>query len=169
MAQVARVVPMPLATNMAVVAFEHLPEAVRLGAIGVLLSDHHFWGGLRLTQDVATLCETFGIGLSMHSNSHLGISLAAMVHLAAATPHLSYACDTHRPWQAGIDLVVPGVLRFVDGAVPVPAGAGLGIELDQDALARMHEDYLSCGIRHRDDAAYMRSVRPDHTPIWGNW
>ncbi len=41
--------------------------------------------------------EPFGLGLSMHSYSHLGISLAAMVHLAAATPNLTYACDTHWP------------------------------------------------------------------------
>ena len=169
MAEVARQVPMPLATNMVVVAFEHLPEAVRADAIGVLLSDHHYWGGLRLTQQVSTLCETFDIGLSMHSNTHLGISLAAMVHLAAATPHLSYTCDTHRPWQNGLDVVVPGALRFVDGAVPVPAGPGLGVELDRDALARMHEDYLTCGLRRRDDTTYMRSVQPDFTPPKGTW
>lgn len=169
MAEVARQVPMPLATNMAVVAFEHIPEAVRLDAIGVLLSDHHYWGGLRLSQQVSTLCETFGIGLSMHSNTHLGISLAAMVHLAAATPHLSYAVDTHRPWQNGVDVVVPGTLRFVDGAVQVPAGPGLGVELDRDALARMHEDYLSCGLRRRDDTAYMRSIHPDFTLPGGTW
>lgn len=36
----------------------------------------------------------------MHSNSHLGISLAAMVHLGAALPHLPYDLDTHYPWQS---------------------------------------------------------------------
>ena len=41
----------------------------------------------------------------MHSNSHLGISLAAMTHLAAATPNLNYACDTHYPWNAEDDVV----------------------------------------------------------------
>jgi L-alanine-DL-glutamate epimerase-like enolase superfamily enzyme len=55
----------------------------------VVLSDHHYWGGLRRSRLLAGICDTFGLGLSMHSNSHLGISLAAMVHLAAATPNLS--------------------------------------------------------------------------------
>jgi glucarate dehydratase len=168
MAEVAGRVNAPLATNMCVVAFEHIPEAVRLGAIGVLLSDHHYWGGLTLTQDVATLCETFGIGLSMHSNSHLGISLAAMVHLAAATRHLSYACDTHRPWQED-DVIEPGALTFSEGAVAVPDAPGLGVELDRDALARLHEQYLTCGITHRDDTAYMRSHHPDFDPAQGAW
>ena len=131
MAAVAREVPMPLATNMCVVAFEHLPPAVRQDAVQVILSDHHFWGGLRRSQSLAAVCETFGTGLSMHSNSHLGISLAAMTHLAAATPNLDYACDTHWPWKdPAEDVVVPGVLRFEAGAGAGPTGPGPGGEAD---------------------------------------
>lgn len=33
----------------------------------------------------------------MHSNSHVGMSLAAIAHLATAIPNLTYACDTHYP------------------------------------------------------------------------
>jgi glucarate dehydratase len=170
MAAVAREVPMPLATNMCVVAFEHLPPAVRQDAVQVVLSDHHFWGGLRRSQGLAAVCETFGMGLSMHSNSHLGISLAAMTHLAAATPNLDYACDTHWPWKdPEEDVIVPGVLNFVDGAVPVPTTPGLGVELDRDGLARLHQQYLDCGLRQRDDTGYMQTVDPSYvvrSPRW---
>lgn len=169
MAAVAAKAPMPLATNMCVVSFADLPEAVALGSVGVILSDHHYWGGLRASQRLAGVCETFGIGLSMHSNSHLGISLAAMTHLAAATPVLDYACDTHTPWQSGADVVEPGALRFVDGAVPVPSGPGLGISLDRDALARMHEDYQRCGIRQRDDTGYMKRLTPGYEKLLPRW
>jgi glucarate dehydratase len=157
MAEVAKKANMPLATNMCVVAFEHLPEAIELGSVQVILSDHHYWGGLRQSVRLAGICQTWGIGLSMHSNSHLGISLAAMTHLGAALPELSYAADTHTPWQLGVD-VLEEPLRFVDGAVPVPKRPGLGVTLDRDALARMHEDYLRCGITERDDATYMRKT-----------
>jgi glucarate dehydratase len=170
MAAVAREVPMPLATNMCVVAFSHLPPAVRQDAVQVVLSDHHFWGGLRRTQSLAAVCETFGMGLSMHSNSHLGISLAAMTHLAAATPNLDYACDTHWPWKdPSEDVVLPGALRFVDGAVPVPTTPGLGVELDRDGLARLHEQYLSCGLRERDDTGYMRRFEPTYEALSPRW
>jgi glucarate dehydratase len=170
MAEVAREAPMPLATNMCVVSFADLPEAVELGAVGVLLSDHHYWGGPRPTQVVSEICETFGIGLSMHSNSHLGISLAAMVHTAASTPHLSYACDTHWPWKReDEDVIVGGSLVFAEGAVAVPTGPGLGVELDPDALARLHERYERCGLRRRDDTAYMRSFDPDFSPRVDRW
>ena len=159
MAEVSAKTLLPLATNMCVTGFAEIPEAVRAGAVQVILSDHHFWGGFRATQNLAALCETFGLGLSMHSNTHLGISLAAMTHLAAATPNLTYALDTHSPWKTE-EVIAGGPLRFVDGALPVPDGPGLGVEIDEDALARLHEQYLTCGFRKRDDAAWMRRVEP---------
>jgi glucarate dehydratase len=168
MAQVARLAPMPLATNMCVVAFRQLPEAIRQDAVQVVLSDHHYWGGLRRSRLLAGICETFGLGLSMHSNSHLGISLAAMVHLAAATPNLTYACDTHWPWKTA-DVIKGEPLTFANGAVRVPDGPGLGVELDRDALAALHEQYLRCGIRTRDDTTYMRRFDPAYERIQPRW
>lgn len=169
MAEVSRNIGVKLATNMCVVTNEHLPPAIAADAIQVLLLDHHYWGGLVRSSHVAALCDTFGLELSMHSNSHLGISLAAMTHLAAATPNLTHACDTHTPWQDGQDVVAPGALRFIDGAVPVPDGPGLGVELDRDALAVMHEQYLKCGVTARDDTSYMQRFDPAYTAKRPRW
>jgi glucarate dehydratase len=168
MAEVAREAKMPLATNMCVVAFDHLKPAVQKDSVQVVLSDHHYWGGLQRSRLLAGICETFEMGLSMHSNSHLGISLAAMVHLAAATPNLTYACDTHWPWKDE-DVIVPGVLNFVDGAVAVPTAPGLGVEIDEDALAALHQQYLDCGIRDRDDTGYMQSIDPSFQNTCPRW
>ncbi|WP_329149230.1 glucarate dehydratase family protein [Streptomyces niveus] len=171
MARAAREVPMPLATNMCVVAFDQVKSAVTEDAVQVILSDHHFWGGLGRSRTLAGVCETFGLGLSMHSNSHLGISLAAMTHLAAATPNLNYACDTHWPWKSpDEDVIVPGALTFRNGSVAVPTAPGLGVELDRDALARLHEQYLACGIRQRDDTGYYRrTTDPGFDPTPPRW
>jgi glucarate dehydratase len=168
MAAVAREAPMPLATNMCVVAFAHIPPAVRENAVQVILSDHHYWGGLRRSKVLAEICETFGLGLSMHSNSHLGISLAAMVHLAAATPNLTYACDTHWPWKTE-DIVVGTPFTFSGGGVAVPTAPGLGVSLDHDALGVLHEQYLKCGIRNRDDTGYMRRINPGYERKEPRW
>ncbi|HKS02836.1 MAG TPA: glucarate dehydratase family protein [Arthrobacter sp.] len=170
MAAVRREVGMPLATNMCVVSFADVTPAVAAGAVDVILSDHHFWGGLRRSQFLAGITETFGLGLSMHSNSHLGISLAAMVHLAAATPNLDYACDTHWPWKDPSEDVITGNLfTFSDGAVKVPTAPGLGVEIDRDALERLHRQYLACGLRSRDDTGYMQRLQPSYrlqSPRW---
>jgi glucarate dehydratase len=160
MGEVATFAPMPLATNMVTIAFGHVPETLRLNAVQVVLSDHHYWGGLRATQRLAHLGRVFGLEISMHSNSHMGISLAAMTHVAATIPNLAYACDTHYPWQVE-EVIVGGKLRFEKGALAVPKGPGLGVTLDRDAIARLHRQYQTCGIRTRDDAAEMRKYRPD--------
>jgi glucarate dehydratase len=164
-------IDLPLASNIAVTSFADVPEAVRTDAVQVILGDHHYWGGPRAVTQLGRLCETFGLGLSMHSNSHLGISLLAMTHLAAATPGLTYACDTHYPWQHPDDEIIHGGrVRFVNGAVRVPHGPGLGVELDRDALARGRERYERCGYRNRDDAAEMcRYVDPSWKRVVPAW
>ena len=161
----------PLASNVAVTSFADLPAAVRQDAVQIVLCDPHYWGGVRQIQHLARLCQTFGLGLSMHSNSHLGVSLMAMTHAAAAAPHLTFACDTHYPWQHADDEVVAGGrIRFVDGCVEIPDRPGLGIDLDQDALARGRERYARCPYRKRDDQAEMRRhVDPTWTRKLPRW
>ncbi|WP_433918086.1 glucarate dehydratase family protein [Streptomyces canus] len=169
MAAVAKDAPMPLGTNMCVIAWEHLRPAIEQNAIQVLLTDHHYWGGLRRTRELAAVCEAFGLALSMHSNSHLGISLAAMTHVAAAIPNLDHSCDTHYPWNSADDVVLPGVLEFRDGEVKVPTGPGLGVELDLESLDRLHRLYLDSGVRSRDDTGYMQRFKPDYELRLPRW
>jgi glucarate dehydratase len=159
MGDVATFAKMPLATNMVTIAFGHVPETIRLNAVQVILADHHYWGGLRATQRLAHLGRVFGLGISMHSNSHLGISLAAMTHVGVTIPNLTYACDTHYPWQAD-EVITGGKLKFEQGMMRPPEGPGLGVTLDREALTRLHQNYLTCGIRHRNDAAEMRKYDP---------
>jgi glucarate dehydratase len=161
----------PLATNVAVTCFADIPRAVALDAIQIILCDHHYWGGVRQVQHLARLAQTFDIGLSMHSNSHLGISAMAMAHCAAATPHLTYACDTHYPWShASDEIVLGGKVPIVNGCVKIPDKPGLGVELDYDQLARGVERYKNCKYRKRDDEAEMRKhVDPNWRRVLPRW
>ena len=161
----------PLASNVAVTSFADLPRCVELDAVQIILCDHHYWGGMRQVQHLARLAKTFGLGLSMHSNSHLGVSLMAMTHVAAATPHLTYACDTHYPWQTEADeIVLGGRVPITNGCVRIPDKPGLGVELDYDQLARGRERYQKCLYRKRDDEAEMRKhVDPNWKRMLPRW
>lgn len=159
MAAVRKVLKTPLATNMCTTSFEEIPASIKIGSEDIILSDHHFWGGLKASMTLSGICETFGRDLSMHSNSHLGISLAAMVHLGAALPKMPYALDTHYPWQSD-EVIIGGRIKFTDGSVAVPDEPGLGVELDKVALARLHQNYINCGLKKRNDEIEMQKKIP---------
>ncbi|MEU0964934.1 glucarate dehydratase family protein [Streptomyces sp. NPDC005917] len=170
MAEVAAGTQVPLATNMCVTTFGEIEEAFTRGAVQVVLSDHHYWGGLRNTQQLAAVCRTFGVGVSMHSNTHLGISLAAMTHVAATVPNLHHACDSHYPWQS--EDVLTERLAFEDGRVAVSDAPGLGVELDPEKVRPLHQRWLDDDgtLRDRDDAAAMRVAEPGWTtPAVPRW
>jgi glucarate dehydratase len=161
----------PLASNVAVTSFPDVPRARDLDAVQIVLCDPHYWGGLRQVQLLSHLCSVLNIGLSMHSNSHLGVSLMAMTHAAAACPNLRFACDTHYPWQTERDeIVAGGRIRFVDGCVIIPDRPGLGVELDYDQVARGEERYAKITLRKRDDEAEMRKhVDPNWKRLLPRW
>lgn len=161
----------PLASNVAVTSFPDVVRARDLNAVRIVLSDPHYWGGLRQVQSLSHVCAVLGLGLSMHSNSHLGVSLMAMTHVAAASPNLTFACDTHYPWQTERDeIVAGGRLRFENGCVAIPDKPGLGVQLDYDQLARGRERYEKIPFRKRDDEAEMRKhVDPDWRRVLPRW
>jgi len=161
----------PFASNVAVTQFRDVLRARELDAVQIVLSDPHYWGGLRQVQYLSNLCEALGMGLSMHSNSHLGVSLMAMTHVAAACPNLTFACDTHYPWQTEADEIVQGGrIRFHEGAVRIPDIPGLGIELDHDQIGRGRERYERIPFRKRDDEAEMRKrVDPNWRRVLPRW
>jgi glucarate dehydratase len=161
----------PLASNVAVTSFRDVPEAWRQDAVQIVLSDPHYWGGPRQVQALGNLCAVLGLGMSMHSNSHLGVSLMAMTHAAAACPQLTYACDTHYPWQTAQDEVaLGGRIPIRGGVVRIPDLPGLGVELDYDQLARGRERYAKIPYRKRDDEAEMRlHVDPNWKRVLPRW
>ena len=66
-----------------------------LRAVDVILLDTTFWGGIRACVKAAGVCETFQLGVAVHSSGELGIQLATMLHLGAVVPNLSFAADAH--------------------------------------------------------------------------
>ena len=144
MLRLKQFVRLPIATNTVVVNFEQLAENVKNGAIDVILLDTTFWGGIRPCVKAAGVCETFGLGVAVHSSGELGIQLATMLHLGAVVPNLGYAADAHYHHLTD-DVIEGGKMRYVDGAIAVPRAPGLGVKLDREKLARYHELYRELG------------------------
>ena len=163
MRRVREKVRMPLATNTVVVNFEQLAANILNTAVDVILLDTTFWGGIRLCVKAAGICETFQIGVAVHSSGELGIQLATMLHFGAVIPNLSFAADAHYHHVVD-DIIVGGKLKYENGSIAVPTGPGLGVKLDRDKLAEYSELYKRLGSYPYD----QDPLRPGWTPTVPN-
>jgi glucarate dehydratase len=163
MRRVREKVKMPLATNTVVVNFEQLAANVLNIAVDVILLDTTFWGGLRPCVKAASVCDTFQLGVAVHSSGELGIQLATMLHLGAVIPNLSFAADAHYHHLAD-DIIEGGKLKYEGGCIAVPTEPGLGVRLDRNRLARYAELYKQLGPYPYD----QDPLRPGWTPIIPN-
>lgn len=143
----------PLATNMACVTFEQIPMSVRLRSLDIILGDVHFWGGPSSVLQLAKICETFNIGFSLHSDRELGISTAAVLHVAGAESMLNHSIDTHLAEQ--VDDIITTPFQFENGCLQVPTAPGLGVDIDQDKL-RFYADYHR---KHGEASEFIDTAR----------
>lgn len=163
MRRVREKVRMPLATNTVVVNFEQLAANILDTAVDVVLLDTTFWGGIRACVKAAGVCETFQLGVAVHSSGELGIQLATMLHLGAVLPNLSFAADAHYHHLTD-DIIEGGKLKYENGAIEVPSAPGLGVKLDRDKLAEYRELYQRLGSYPYD----QDPLRPGWTPVIPN-
>ena len=163
MRRTREMVRVPLATNTVVVNFEQLAANVLNTAVDVILLDTTFWGGIRACVKAAGVCDTFQLGVAVHSSGELGIQLATMLHLGAVLPNLSLAADAHYHHLTD-DIIEGGLMRYENGAIRVPDGPGLGVRLDRDKFRQYQEEYRRLGNYPYD----QDPLRPGWTPLVPN-
>jgi len=129
----------------------------------VSLLNTTFWGGIRPCVKAAAVCETFQLGIAVHSSGELGIQLATMLHLGAVLPNLTFAADAHYHHLTD-DVIEGGPLSYQDGAIAVPTDPGLGVRLDREKLRRYGELYRELGPYPYD----RDPARPDGFPLVPN-
>ncbi|HUV70331.1 MAG TPA: enolase C-terminal domain-like protein [Terracidiphilus sp.] len=159
MAEFRQATNLSTATNMIATDWRQLRHAIQLHAVDIPLADPHFWtmqGSVR----VAQACRDNGLTWGSHSNNHFDISLAMVTHVAAAAPGAITAIDTHWIWQDGQHLTRnPFLIR--DGMLAVPERAGLGVDLDFEAIERAHALYKTKGLGARNDVTQMQFLIPN--------
>ena len=137
-------VRIPLATNTVVINFEQLATNVLDPAVDVILLDTTFWGGIRPCVKAASICETFQLGIAVHSSGELGIQLATMLHLGAVLPNLIFTADAHYHHLLD-DIIVGGLMKYQGGKIKVPDQPGLGVKVDRDRLEKYADLFRQLG------------------------
>jgi L-alanine-DL-glutamate epimerase-like enolase superfamily enzyme len=135
LSQLREATGLPVMLDESVLSLDDLQAAVAARAIDSLNLKLTRVGGLSPALAYRRACDQAGVAVSIGCNEDLGPGMAAIVHLAAATPGL-YAMEGVGHLRLGVDLV-DEPMPIVAGHVAVPAGAGLGVHLPEDWQARL--------------------------------
>lgn len=111
-----------------------LREYVLRQAVDVYMPNIARSGGFTESVRISTVASTFGVDIAPHGVGS-GVSLAAALHLCAATPNLR-TYEYNRLPNALRENILKNPPVFSDGQLTVPIGDGLGIELDDDTVDR---------------------------------
>ena len=154
----------PIATNMYPARFDDLAPAIRMNAVDIVLTDIHYWEGPKGVKDLAAICNTFNLGVAMHSGAEFGIELAAMLHTASTIPTMTFAGDAHYHYLTD-DIIEGGLMQYKNGCIKVPTGPGLGVTLDEDKMKHYEKYYEEKGDYYA--RFHQDPRRPDWYPIVG--
>jgi galactonate dehydratase len=124
----------PLATGERLYTRWQFQELIAQRAVAVVQPDISHAGGISELRRIAAMAESRDIAFAPHCP--LGpVALAASLHLAATTPN--FMCQEHVTLGETL-LTRPFVVR--EGYADLPAGPGLGIELDEAKVAEQRFD-----------------------------
>jgi len=128
-----RTISIPIAVDEAVHNLESARRVIRYGAADILVIKPQLAGGLYTSRQIIAEAKQRKIQCVITTTIESGISLAAALHLAAASPEITLECGL-----ATQHLLVDNLIReeFVirDSMMKVPTGPGLGVTLDEEAL-----------------------------------
>jgi len=133
MAEVARAVPVPVATGERLTTLAEFAAVLAAGAAGIVQPALGRAGGIWEARKIAALAEAHNAQVAPHLYAG-PVEWAANLHLAAAIPNLLMAETIETPFH---DALIGGTIRVEEGYVCPPEEPGLGIVFDE-ALARAH-------------------------------
>jgi galactonate dehydratase len=150
MAEIARGTHLPIATGERVFTKWGFREVLEKRAATILQPDLCHAGGITECRLIAGLAEAYYAAIAPHNP--LGpISLAAGIQLAASIPN--FLCQEQVSLGEGY-LKKP--FEITKGYVDVPTGPGLGIELDENALAdKINHDWKNRDLFDPDDGSVL--------------
>jgi len=133
MRELQRAVSIPLAADEAVRDLNSIRVLLRAQAAQVLIIKPQLAGGLRASREILRLASQKAVRCVITSVFEAGIGLAALLHLVAASPEITWPCGL-----ASLDRLVDDLLLadlpVHNGAITVPTGPGLGVDLDRTVL-----------------------------------
>jgi L-alanine-DL-glutamate epimerase-like enolase superfamily enzyme len=148
----------PIAANQSAWTSREVLEILCRGAADVVVTDAHQEGGIGGFRRTIDLCETAGVPVVYHAFTTLTIGITASMHVMCSRPNsVQLAHQIYPPDMLGDDVVTEPI-DASRGTARVPAGPGLGLELDT-------QKFQAAAERFQRDGPYPM-FNPEAAPIW---
>lgn len=134
MARIRDAVDVPLLADESIFGPEDMAEHPEIAdgiSIKIMKS-----GGLARAQTVARMAAARGLSAYGGDMFEAGLAHLAGAHMIAATPEITLGCEFYQAKYFLRDDILASPFPVVDGHVVLPDAPGLGVDVDEDALAR---------------------------------
>ncbi|GAC1432917.1 MAG: enolase C-terminal domain-like protein [Ktedonobacteraceae bacterium] len=151
MQQLRRTLSIPIAADEAIHDLESARRVMRYGAADILIIKPQLAGGLYTSRQIISEATQRGVQCVITTTIESGISLAAALHLVAASPEVTLACGLATQHLLIDDLIREEILIH-NGTMTVPTGPGLGVTLDNEALETYSPNFFHFHPLDSDEA-----------------
>ena len=135
LAAAKRDIRLPVVTGEELYTKAEFKEVFERRAADILNPDVCNCGGILELREIAAMAETYHVAMAPHNYNSTTVGLAAALHATAGMPNFLITEYFVNFTALGDELSVEPI-RVENGYIPLPTKPGLGIELDEAALAR---------------------------------
>ena len=145
LAEVRRAIDLPVVTGEELYTKAEFREVFEKSAADILNPDVCNCGGILELKEIGAMAEPYFVTMSPHNYNSTTVGLAATVQTCAVMPNFLiteyFVSFTERGNAISVN-----PMHVEDGYIPLPTGPGLGLALDEDALAGL--SYQEFPTRH---------------------
>jgi len=144
-------VRLPVVTGEAIYAKAGFRPVFQHNAADIINPDVASCGGILELKEIAAMAEPYYVAVSPHNYNSTTVALAATVQASALMPNFVIT-EYFLPFvELGMECC-PEMLQPKDGYLDLPTAPGLGIDLDEEALARHPgQQFPLRALRHPSD------------------
>ncbi len=135
LAEVRKSINLPVVTGEELYTKTEFREVFEKQAADILNADIANCGGILELKEIAAMAEPYLVIMSPHNYNSTTVALAATVQACAVMPNFLITEYFVNFEETGNEIAVQP-LKPVNGYIELPTAPGLGIELDESALAR---------------------------------
>ncbi|MDQ3701262.1 MAG: mandelate racemase/muconate lactonizing enzyme family protein [Chloroflexota bacterium] len=132
---VRRKINIPVIVGEALYTKHEFREVFEKQAADIINPDICNVGGLLELKEIAAMAEAYCVAVAPHGNNSTTVGLAASLQVGACIPNF-LIMEYPMSWEPVANEIAKNPLRVEHGTIALPTAPGIGIDLDEDALAK---------------------------------